>query len=156
LWGGRRCRALAKASRWGQLVFAAGAELLDSLKPKLGAVRGRLMADAPMAPYTWFRVGGPADILFQPADAQDLAQFMKALPAEIPVTVVGVGSNLLVRDGGIDGVVIRLSAKGFGRLERIGDNRIRAGAAVLDKRLAAFALEAGIGGLEFRAASAGR
>lgn len=127
----------------------SGAALLERLKPVLGDIRGRITPDAPMAPYTWFRVGGPADILFQPADVDDLAQFLAALPDDVPVLVVGVGSNLLVRDGGIEGVVIRLSAKGFGGLEALGDNRIRAGAAVLDKRLAAFALEQGLGGLEF-------
>jgi len=102
-----------------------------------------------MAKITWFQVGGPADILFQPADEDDLAQFLKQLPAEIPVMVVGVGSNLLVREGGIEGVVIRLSARGFGQIEDIGDNRLKAGAAVPDKKLAAAALEAGIGGFEF-------
>lgn len=127
----------------------SGAELHEQLKPALAGVRGRISVDAPMAPYTWFRVGGPADLLFQPADADDLAAFLKVLPDDVPVTVVGVGSNLLVRDGGIDGVVIRLSAKGFGGLERVGENRIRVGAAVPDKKLAAFALEAGLGGFEF-------
>jgi len=126
-------------------IAGAGKVLPGELPP----VRGKLSADAPLAPYTWFRAGGPADVLFQPADVDDLAQFLSALPAEIPVTVVGVGSNLLVRDGGIAGVVIRLSAKGFGQLERVGTNRIRAGAAVLDKRLAAFALESGLGGFAF-------
>jgi len=129
--------------------MTAGIDLLERLKPALGDIRGRLAADASMAKLTWFQVGGPADILFQPADADDLAAFMQALPGDVPVTIVGVGSNLLVRDGGIAGVVIRLSAKGFGQLEPVGDNRIRAGTAVLDKRLAAFALEAGLGGFEF-------
>lgn len=127
----------------------SGAALLESLKPLLGDVRGRISVDAPMAPYTWFRVGGPADLLFQPADEDDLAAFMAVLPADVPVTVVGVGSNLLVRDGGIKGVVIRLSARGFGGLERIGEDRIRVGTAVPDKKLAAFALECGLGGFEF-------
>lgn len=126
-----------------------GSELLEHLKPGLGGIRGRLTADAPLAPYTWFRVGGPADLLFQPADVDDLAAFLAALPADVPVTVIGVGSNLLVRDGGVEGVVIRLSARGFGQLEKVGGTRIHAGAAVPDKRLAAFALECGIGGLEF-------
>lgn len=102
-----------------------------------------------MAKLTWFQVGGPADLLFQPADEEDLAYFLKRLPEEIPVTVVGVGSNLLVRDGGIEGVVIRLSARGFGNVERIGANRLRCGTAVLDKKLASFALEAGLGGFAF-------
>ncbi|MEC9342917.1 MAG: UDP-N-acetylmuramate dehydrogenase [Pseudomonadota bacterium] len=133
--------------------MTTGTDLLERLRPALdavaGGVRGRLAADASMAKLTWFQVGGPADVLFQPADADDLAAFMRALPADVPVTVVGVGSNLLVRDGGIEGVVVRLSARGFGFVEQAGPNRVRAGAAVPDKKLAAFALEAGIGGFEF-------
>jgi len=115
----------------------------------MAGLRGRTHVDAALAGLTWFRVGGAADILFQPADAEDLSLFLAALPEDVPLTVVGVGSNLLVRDGGIAGVVIRLSAKGFGMTERVGGTRIRAGAAVLDKRLAAFALERGLGGFEF-------
>src|SRR5690606_11161380 len=105
--------------------------------------------DAPMDAITWFRAGGPADLLFQPADEEDLANLLKALPQDVPVTVVGVGSNLLVREAGIRGVVIRLSAKGFGQVEALPGNRIRAGAAAPDKRVAAAALEAGIGGFHF-------
>jgi UDP-N-acetylmuramate dehydrogenase len=127
----------------------AGASLLDRLKPLLPEVRGRIAIDQPMSKLTWFQAGGPAQLLFQPADEDDLAAFLSALPQDVPVTVVGVGSNLLVRDGGIDGVVIRLSAKGFGGIEKIGENRLKAGAAVLDKTLAAAALEHGIGGFEF-------
>ncbi|MGI9399910.1 MAG: UDP-N-acetylmuramate dehydrogenase [Rhizobiaceae bacterium] len=112
-------------------------------------MRGRVSTDSSLSRLTWFQVGGPADILFQPADRDDLATFLAALPDDVPVTVIGVGSNLLVRDGGIRGVVIRLSAKGFGFLESAGENRILAGAAVPDKKLAAFALEHGIGGFEF-------
>ncbi len=113
------------------------------------AVRGRLSPNAEIAPYTWFRVGGPAELLFQPADADDLATFLAALDPAVPVTVIGVGSNLLVRDGGIEGVVIRLSAKGFGQAAAEGDTGIRAGAALPDKRLAAFALERNLGGFAF-------
>lgn len=127
----------------------SGEALLANLGDKLSGLRGRLQADADMSRLTWFRVGGPADILFQPADEEDLADFLRKLPEEIPVTVVGVGSNLLVRDGGIEGVVVRLSAKGFGGVEQIGDTRLRSGAAVLDKTLAAKALEAGLGGFAF-------
>jgi UDP-N-acetylmuramate dehydrogenase len=115
----------------------------------LSAIRGRITPNAPLAPFTWFRVGGPAEILFQPADEDDLALFLQRLDPEIPVNVFGVGSNLLVRDGGVRGVVIRLSAKGFGAAERVNSQRIRAGAAMPDKRLAAFALEAGLGGFAF-------
>ncbi len=115
----------------------------------LTGVRGRLTPSAPLAPFTWLRVGGPAELLFQPADADDLALFLHKLNREIPVTVIGVGSNLLVRDGGIAGAVIRLSAKGFGRAGREPGDRIRAGAIMPLKNLAAFALDKGLAGLEF-------
>ena len=115
----------------------------------IAAIRGRLQSDADMSKLTWFRVGGPADLLFQPADEDDLSAFLKMLPRDVPVRVVGVGSNLLVRDGGIEGVVIRLSAKGFGAVEQISDERIKSGAAVLDKKLAAEALACGLGGFAF-------
>jgi UDP-N-acetylmuramate dehydrogenase len=127
----------------------ADSHLLDELRPRLGGIRGRLTPNADMAPVTWFRVGGPAEILFQPADEEDLALFLAKLPAEVPVTVVGIGSNLLVRDGGIRGVVIRLSAKGFGHVMREPGDRIRVGAFLPDKRLAAFALEEGLDGFAF-------
>lgn len=123
-----------------------GHALNERLASLLPAVRGRLRPNAPMSEITWFRTGGPAELLFQPADTDDLAAFLAALPADVPVMVVGVGSNLLVRDGGIKGVVIRLSAKGFGQIAVLDGNRIRVGSAVPDKRLAAAALEAGIGG----------
>lgn len=112
------------------------------------AIRGRLTPDAEVAPFTWFRVGGRAELLFQPADAEDLALFLSRLDPAVPVHVIGVGSNLLVRDGGIPGVVIRLSAKGFGHAVREGD-RIRAGTALPDKRLAAFARDQRMGGFAF-------
>ena len=128
---------------------SAGEALLERLSGEPDGIRGRLQADADMSKLTWFRVGGPADLLFQPADEDDLALFLSRLPAEVPVTVVGVGSNLLVRDGGIEGVVVRLSAKGFGAVEQVSDTRLKAGAAVLDRKLAAAALEAGIGGFAF-------
>src|SRR5579862_4871719 len=104
----------------------------------LTGIRGRITPNAPLAPFTWFRVGGPADFLFQPVDEEDLALFLEKLSPEVPVNVFGVGSNLLVRDGGVRGVVIRLSAKGFGQAER-RETRVRAGAALPDKRLAAYA-----------------
>jgi UDP-N-acetylmuramate dehydrogenase len=115
----------------------------------LAGIRGRVTPNAPLAPFTWFRVGGPAEFLFQPADEDDLALFLQRLNPEVPVNVFGVGSNLLVRDGGVRGVVIRLSAKGFGQAERLEGARIRAGAALPDKRLAAFALESELGGFAF-------
>ncbi len=127
----------------------SGAALLKKLENNLEGVRGRLTPDALMSKLTWFQVGGPADILFQPLNEDDLALFLSKLPEDIPVMVVGVGSNLLVRDGGIKGVVIRLSAKGFGMAEELDNNRLLAGAAIPDKRLAAKALEACLGGFEF-------
>lgn len=129
--------------------MTTGAALLERLGDLAGTVRGRLMPDAPMDAITWFRAGGAADLLFQPADEEDLSVFLKGLPLDVPLTVVGIGSNLLVREGGIRGVVIRLSAKGFGSVEAIGANRLRAGAATPDKRVAAAALEAGLGGFHF-------
>ena len=112
-------------------------------------MRGRLTENAPLAPFTWFRVGGPAELLFQPADADDLARLLEKLNPDVPVTVIGVGSNLLVRDGGIAGVVVRLSAKGFGHAVREPIDKLRAGAALADKRLAAFALEEKLAGFAF-------
>jgi UDP-N-acetylmuramate dehydrogenase len=127
----------------------SGADLLNRLEGRLDGLRGRITPNAEMDKITWFRAGGLAEVLFQPADEDDLAAFLKAVPADIPVMVVGVGSNLLVRDGGIPGVVVRLSAKGFGEAEVISPTRIRAGAACPDKRVAALALDAGIGGFHF-------
>ena len=126
-----------------------GAALLERLSDLAAAVRGRLTPDAPMDAITWFRAGGAADLLFQPADEEDLSVFLKMLPQDVPLTIVGIGSNLLVREGGIRGVVVRLSAKGFGSVEAVGTNRLRAGAAAPDKRVAAAALEAGLGGFHF-------
>jgi UDP-N-acetylmuramate dehydrogenase len=121
-----------------------------SWKTNLPTVRGKLLLDEPLAPFTWFRVGGPADVVFLPADEQDLSDFLKALDTAVPVLAIGVGSNLLVRDGGVEGVIIRLG-KGFNGVEPLGDNRIKAGSAVPDAILARKAAEAGIAGLEFYA-----
>jgi UDP-N-acetylmuramate dehydrogenase len=112
-------------------------------------LRGRLSANEPLAPLTWFRVGGPAQTLFMPADEVDLAYFLARLPREISVTVIGLGSNLIVRDGGVPGVVIRLSAKGFGDVSVEDACRLRVGAAVPDVRVARAAAEAGVDGLAF-------
>lgn len=112
-------------------------------------LRGRLTPNQLLSEITWFRVGGPAQLFFQPADEEDLAFFLKNLPEDIRVTVLGLGSNLLIRDGGIDGVVIRLSARGFGGIEVLDGHRIKAGAAVPDLRVATAAAEAGIDGLTF-------
>lgn len=121
-----------------------------SWRAALPPVRGRLLPDEPLAPFTWFRVGGAADVLFLPADAQDLADFLKALPPEVPVTVLGVGSNVIVRDGGVEGVVIRLAGRAFGQV-RVEGTRITAGAAALDAAVARAAAKAGLAGLEFYA-----
>ena len=118
-----------------------------ALIERLPKVRGRLTPDAPIGPLTWFRVGGPAEALFRPADAADLAAFLAATLPDIPVTVIGVGSNLLVRDGGIRGVVVRLG-RGFVDIEPAGD-QITVGAGALDLNVALTAAEAGIAGLEF-------
>jgi UDP-N-acetylmuramate dehydrogenase len=128
-----------------------GEALLARLADRLQGIRGRITANAEMEKITWFRAGGPAEALYQPADEEDLAAFLKAMPTDedIPLTVVGIGSNLLVREGGIPGFVIRLSAKGFGEAEVVSPTKIRAGAATPDKRVAALAHEAGIGGFHF-------
>jgi UDP-N-acetylmuramate dehydrogenase len=114
---------------------------------RLPAVRGRLSADAPLAQITWFRVGGPAEVLFRPADIDDLASFLAAKPADVPVTVIGVASNLLVRDGGVPGVVVRLG-RGFVDVTA-GGTTVLAGAGALDGNVALVARNAGIAGLEF-------
>ena len=119
---------------------------IAALAPDL---RGRLTADAPLAPFTWFRVGGPAEVLFSPADEDDLAYLLSRLPAEVPVTVLGLGSNLIVRDRGVSGVVIRLGGRAFGAIDTTGDHRVVAGAAALDAQVARAASEAGIDGLAF-------
>ncbi|TCV60428.1 UDP-N-acetylmuramate dehydrogenase [Neorhizobium sp. R1-B] len=126
-----------------------GEKLLASLGDGVNQLRGRLTPDAPMDRVTWFQAGGLAELMFQPHDVDDLVSFLKLLPEDVPLTVVGVGSNLLVRDGGIPGVVLRLSAKGFGSVDLIGENRIRAGAICPDKHIAAMAMDNGIGGFAF-------
>ncbi|WP_019996888.1 UDP-N-acetylmuramate dehydrogenase [Aureimonas ureilytica] len=123
--------------------------LRDHLSDPALGLRGKLAAQADLSKITWFRTGGPADLFYQPADEADLEAFLKALPTDVALTLVGIGSNLLVRDGGVGGVTLRLPAKGFGEVEALGAGRIRAGAAASDKRLAAVALEAGIGGFHF-------
>lgn len=120
----------------------------EALLTRLPQVRGRLEPNAPLADLTWFRAGGPADVLFTPADEADLASFLKDTPEDVPVYVIGVGSNLLVRDGGVRGVVIRLG-KGFGGITEEPGHRVRAGTAALDVRVARFALEKGIDALTF-------
>ena len=117
-------------------------------RDSLPTVRGKLLRDEPLAPFTWLRVGGPAEVIFLPDDEDDLAAFLSALDPAVPVTTIGVGSNLLVRDGGVEGVVIRLG-RAFSKVEARGESRIFAGAAVPDAILAREAGRAGIAGLEF-------
>ena len=118
-----------------------------TLQPHLPKVRGRYLFNVPLAPTMWFRVGGEADVTFKPADLDDLCFFLQNKPADLPVSVIGVGSNLLVRDGGVPGVVVRLG-RGFTEL-RIEDTYVHVGAAVLDRTVALFTAEEGISGLEF-------
>lgn len=114
----------------------------------LPTVRGSYAEHAPLKDLVWFRAGGAADILFRPVDLEDLQAFIAGKPADLLVTVIGVGSNLLIRDGGIPGVVIRLPSA-FGKVEKIDETHIRAGAAALDAAVARAAADAGIAGLEF-------
>ncbi len=123
-------------------------DLTPSLKAAAPDIRGRLLPNVALSDLTWLRAGGPAQLLFTPADEDDLAYFLAHCPQDIPVMVIGVGSNLLVRDGGVPGVVIRL-ARGFNEIEPLSETRIRAGAAVPDVRLAQAAAAAGIAGLAF-------
>jgi UDP-N-acetylmuramate dehydrogenase len=123
-------------------------DITSDLKVAMPDLRGRLLANQSLAELTWFRVGGPAQVLFTPSDEDDLAYFLRNLPKELPVHVVGVGSNLIVRDGGLPGVVIRLSPRGFGETSAEGDI-VSAGAAALDKRVAETAAAANLSGLEF-------
>jgi UDP-N-acetylmuramate dehydrogenase len=122
-------------------------DITPDLKAKMPALRGRLLPNQSLAELTWFRVGGPAQVLFMPEHEDDLAYFLAHLAGEIPVTVVGLGSNLIVRDGGVPGVVVRLG-RGFGDTA-IESEQVRAGAAVPDVKVARVAQEAGIAGLAF-------
>ncbi|MFM8859931.1 MAG: UDP-N-acetylmuramate dehydrogenase [Methylocystis sp.] len=124
-------------------------DLLPELTPLFPQLRGSLSANELLAPYTWFRVGGPAQLFYLPADEEDLVYFLRKLPREIPVTVIGLGSNLIIRDGGVAGVVIRLSAKGFGAVSFESNQRLRIGAATPDIKAARAAAEAGVSGLAF-------
>jgi UDP-N-acetylmuramate dehydrogenase len=123
-------------------------DIVPDLAADLPDLRGRLSANQTLADITWFRVGGPAQVLFVPADAYDLAYFLAHIPADLPVTVIGLGSNLLVRDGGIPGITIRLG-RGFAQTAVEPGHRIRAGAAMPDAKLARAAADAGIAGLAF-------
>src|SRR3954451_22766100 len=122
-------------------------DIVPSLKSALPDLRGRLLANEPLAPLTWFRVGGPAQALFMPEDESDLGYALANLPREIPVTVIGLGSNLIVRDGGVPGLVIRLG-RGFNEI-KVEGHRIRSGTAAPDVKVARTAQEAGLAGLAF-------
>jgi UDP-N-acetylmuramate dehydrogenase len=122
-------------------------DIVADLRAEMPALRGRLLANQALAELTWFRVGGPAQVLFMPEDEQDIAYALANLPADIPVIVIGLGSNLIVRDGGVAGVVIRLG-RGFGEVSVSGFD-LRAGAAVPDVKVARAAQEAGLSGLSF-------
>ncbi|AGF74714.1 UDP-N-acetylenolpyruvoylglucosamine reductase [Bartonella australis AUST/NH1] len=126
-----------------------GGALLAQLQPVLSGIKGKLTPNVDMRKVTWFRTGGLAELFYQPSDEADLALFFQVLPKSVPVTIVGIGSNLLVRDGGIPGVVVRLSAKGFGQLQQISPRRFLVGAATAGKHLALAALEAEIFGFHF-------
>lgn len=131
----RRARTIADPPMTGRPDFVIG-------------VRGRVETDAPLAPFAWFRVGGAAELLIRPLDMPDLLAFLHHLPAETPLTVLGAASNVIIRDGGIPGVVLRLAARGFGGIEVTADGVI-AGAAALDATVAEHAAAAGLAGLEF-------
>jgi UDP-N-acetylmuramate dehydrogenase len=122
-------------------------DLVPGLKARMPELRGRLLANQPLGEFTWFRVGGPAQAFFMPEDENDLAYFLRNLSTEIPVTVIGAGSNLIVRDGGVPGVVIRLG-RGFNDV-RIEEHRVTAGTAMLDVMVARAAQAAGVTGLAF-------
>ena len=124
------------------------ADITAELRALMPDLRGRLAANAPLADITWFRVGGAAQVLFAPADEADLAYFLKLMPDGVPLNVIGLGSNLLVRDGGVAGVVIRLG-RGFGDIKVEPGCTLRAGTAVPDVKVARAAAEAGISGLAF-------
>ncbi|MEM8876399.1 MAG: UDP-N-acetylmuramate dehydrogenase [Pseudomonadota bacterium] len=124
-------------------------DIVEQLVADMPNLEGRLEAHKPLGPLTWFRVGGNAQVLLTPKDTDDLAYALECIPADIPVMPIGLGSNLIVRDGGLPGVVVRLAGRGFGTAEVLGRNRLRVGAGMPDKRVAKAALDAGIGGIEF-------
>lgn len=125
------------------------ADLSSDIRASAPDLRGRILANQELSGLTWFRVGGPAQILFTPADDEDLAYLLSKLPEDVPVTVIGLGSNLIVRDGGIPGVVIRLGGKAFGEIAVESGDRLRAGTAVPDVKVARAAADASLDGLAF-------
>ena len=125
------------------------ADLREGFSDWIGGVRGRLTHNQSLAEVTWFRVGGPAQLLFMPDDELDLSFFLSRLPEDIKVTIVGLGSNLLIRDGGLEGVVVRLPVKGFADIELLEEHRVRVGTAMPDIRFAQAMAKAGIDGFTF-------
>ncbi len=123
-------------------------DIVPDLKARMPELRGRLLANQPLDTQSWFRVGGPAQVLFMPQDENDLAYFLRNLPADIPVTVIGASSNLIIRDGGIAGAVVRLG-KGFNDIVVEDGHKVRAGTAALDAHVARAAQKVGIAGLAF-------
>lgn len=142
-----RTRPMSAAEKEQSDQVPAFADIVGALKAACPELRGSLEANAPLAGYTWFRVGGPAQALFQPADEDDLAYLLARLPADVPVTVIGLGSNLIVRDGGVEGLVIRLG-RGFTDVV-VDGTRITAGAGVPDVKVARAAADAGLAGFSF-------
>src|SRR3712207_567776 len=124
-------------------------DITPDLKARMPDLRGRLMANVALADITWFRAGGPAQALFSPADESDLAYFLANLPDDVPVTNIGLGSNLIVRDGGVPGIVIRLGGRGFSAIEIEEGHRLRTGTAVPDVKVSRAAADASIDGLAF-------
>jgi UDP-N-acetylmuramate dehydrogenase len=123
-------------------------DIIPDLKSRLPQLRGRLLANQPLGEFTWFRVGGPAQAFFMPDDEDDLAYFLRNVPADIAVNVIGAGSNTIVRDGGVEGVVVRLG-RGFNDVTTDDNHRVTAGSAILDVMVARAAQKAGIAGLAF-------
>jgi UDP-N-acetylmuramate dehydrogenase len=123
-------------------------DITPELKSRAPELRGRLMANVPLAESAWFRVGGPAQALFMPEDEQDLGYFLARVPADVPVMVLGAASNVIIRDGGIPGVVVRLGTR-FGEVKIEDGQRVRAGTGILDVRVSRAARDAGVAGLEF-------
>jgi UDP-N-acetylmuramate dehydrogenase len=123
-------------------------DIVPDLQARAKGLRGSLTANAPTAPLSWFRAGGPAQVVFAPADEDDLALFLESVPGDLPVTVVGLGSNLLIRDGGLPGILVRLG-RGFSDVSVGPGSRVEAGAGAPDVKVARAAAEAGIAGLSF-------
>ncbi len=124
-------------------------DITPELSARMPQLRGRMAVNQALAPFTWFKVGGPAQVLYTPADEDDLAYFLQNLPDEVAVTQIGLGSNLIVRDGGIAGVTIRLGGRAFGEVEILDGSRVRVGAAMPDQMFAKRLADAGIAGMEF-------